>query len=1536
MDGVNATALSLAADPRDGTARPRAEFRLLGRLEVGDQIEAPSARGTEAAGAACVPPAPRRRGGHHRAAGGCRLGDEPPPTASAIVYGYVRKLRSALEATSATLSTGSSGYVLSVQGGSLDVAQFERLSGLGRQALRAGDASDARRLLGSALSLWRGKALDGLDGDGFIRAEQLRLGSLRLATTLARVDADLRLGGAADVVDELGALAREHPLDEGIRGQLMVALYRTGNQAEALATYQEIRRELAGELGLDPSRSLQELEGAILRQDPSLDLAEPSVNARPAAVALRTVPPALRLVEAGDACPFIGLATFGVADAEVFFGRERLVSEMVARLADHDFLGVVGPSGSGKSSAVRAGLVPALVAGAIPGTAWIPVIFRPGTQPIRELDRVVFAALDEDQRSRLPDRLDTLGAAASVLPDGSRLCVIVDQFEELFTSVEDPAVRSAFLDALTGAATTGTAAVVVALRADFYGRCAEDAGLAGLLADSQVLVGPMGREEFRATIEGPAARAGVSVEPALVERLLDEADGRPGGLPLLSTALVELWERRDRRVIPLSAFAATGGISGAVGRLAENAFGQLTDMEQATARIVFLRLASGEGEATARKRVQISEFDADTNAEMQRTLSVLAAARLLTVDRGTVEVAHEALFREWPRLQAWLLENADGRRVRAHLTDAARDWDDSGRTPSELYRGARLAAVLDWSADHGAEVNELERQFVAESQAAAQAEARRQRRTNRRLRLLLVGATIGLLVAVVAGAVAIAQRSDALRANAVADEQRAVADQARAAADAQAAIAEQAANSADAQRLGASGLASKQLDLALLLARQGDAIEDSTTTQADMLGVLLRSPAAMSISRPLPGRPQSMAVSPDGTLLAVVNNDGQGAVIDAATDNVLHVHTLSSEFNWFRLAQLSGFRFADNNDLIEELGGPELLVLDPRSGAFIRTITYPDGGGGYSWAPDLGTIGRESVDGRSMTIYDGTTRTALRSFQVPADMTLMDMTMFDGGMVLGALTSGADSDVQAAWDTPGELSYGVWEPGRSLPRWISNVSILAGRGFVWHGSALSPDHATLLLPNTPDFGQGTLLNLHDGTTVRLQDQHSGTIQGGAFSPDGTLVATSGDDGMSRIWDARTGALVDTFAGHDGRVFAPAFSSAGGELTLHTASLDGTTMTWDVSGHGRRLEQSFHTGVGFDSGSTGLAPRIAVSPDGRLLAANDLAGITILDATTHAVVRRIPAHQPAGSFNVVWSPDGTRLAVTGAGKAMVNLYDTSTWQAVGPTGGSLDGPLAERAATGAEIDYSNPGETGQRTNIARAVAFSPDSRELVAGTDDGGVWTWDSTSGIGSGQSLQVGGPVDGLAFNPVSSALAVAYASPSGGLASVYADGTQTLQFTVNVDDDYGAPGPVAFSPDGTVLATGGGKGDVRFWDAVTGAEIGPRVVTAAGYVVDLAWTPSGTTLVSAGSDGTVRLIDVATKIATDVLPGPQNLWVDARHRPTARACTSPTSTGRHSTGRSIRSHGRRMRARWPAEASRRSEWTQYLPNRPYAPACTP
>ncbi len=274
------------------------------------------------------------------------------------------------------------------------------------------------------------------------------------------------------------------------------------------------------------------------------------------------------------------------------------------------------------------------------------------------------------------------------------------------------------------------------------------------------------------------------------------------------------------------------------------------------------------------------------------------------------------------------------------------------------------------------------------------------------------------------------------------------------------------------------------------------------------------------------------------------------------------------------------------------------------------------------------------------------------------------------------------------------------------------------------------------------------------------------------------------------------------------MWAPTFSDTGGRLTLHTASLDGTMMTWDLSGS-RRLGEPFQAGAGTDVRPVPIwdGPHVAVSPDGRLLAVNDIDGTSILDATTHAVVRTLKATQPDGSFDATWSPDGRRLAVTGTGTAIAELYDTATWQRVAPDGGPLAGPPADRPALAEEIDPTDPAETGRRLNGARAVAFSPDSTTLVAGTDDGAVWTWDARTGAPMGVPLRFGGFVLDLAFNPVSKALAVGYSDANAGGVAVFATGETTPQFTVSRGDAHGGAQAVAFSPDGTVLATGGDNG---------------------------------------------------------------------------------------------------------------------------------
>ena len=357
-------------------------------------------------------------------------------------------------------------------------------------------------------------------------------------------------------------------------------------------------------------------------------------------------------------CPFRGLAPFDSAHADYFFGRERLVAELVSRLVGSTLLAVVGPSGSGKSSAVSAGLLPALAAGVVPGSeGWRRAVMRPGERPLAELSRTLARAMPEAGRG---DAAPWIADALDRLPPGERLVLLVDQFEEAFVACRDAAEREAFFDALV----EGTAdpderlVVVLAIRADFYGRFAEHPELSTLVSANQVLVGPMRRDELRRAIELPARRAGLRVEPRLVSALVGDVAGEPGGLPLLSAALLELWQRRDRRTLRHQDYERAGGVKGAVGRLAEDAYRRLSEAERLRARPMLLRLAGDDEQAEAfvRRRVSLDELELERDPDAARVLAVLTEARLLTVDEGTVEVAHEALLREWPRLRGWLDE----------------------------------------------------------------------------------------------------------------------------------------------------------------------------------------------------------------------------------------------------------------------------------------------------------------------------------------------------------------------------------------------------------------------------------------------------------------------------------------------------------------------------------------------------------------------------------------------------------------------------------------------------------------------------------------------------------------------------------------------------------------------------------------------------------------------------------------------------------------------------------------------------------------
>src|SRR5713101_1897541 len=453
----------------------------------------------------------------------------------------LRKVLSPVATDEPRLAARPPGYLLRVEPGELDLETFERLVADGRGSLAAGDPAAAAEWLHAAEALWNGRPLADLEFEAFTRVEVGRLDELRLAAVEERIEADLALGKQLALVSELETLTVDHPFRERFRAQLMLALYRCGRQAEGLDVYRRTRALMSVELGLEPGVELQQLERAILVQDAALNMNSDGAGS-----------PAAPLP---NVCPYKGLAPFEIADAEFFFGRERLVDELVARLAEAPLLAIVGPSGSGKSSLLRAGLLPAL--------EYQSVLVRPGEQPVVQLD-----------------------AALERVGPGERLVLAVDQFEELFAASVAEHERGRFVDSLVEAAwdPDRRVLVVIALRADFFGRLATYVELADLVGPNHVLLGPMSATELRRAIEGPAKRTGLEVEPALVDTLVDAVAGKAGGLPLLSTALLDLWRERDGRSLTLAAYERTGGVRGAVGRHAEAAFQSLGEQEQQIAR----------------------------------------------------------------------------------------------------------------------------------------------------------------------------------------------------------------------------------------------------------------------------------------------------------------------------------------------------------------------------------------------------------------------------------------------------------------------------------------------------------------------------------------------------------------------------------------------------------------------------------------------------------------------------------------------------------------------------------------------------------------------------------------------------------------------------------------------------------------------------------------------------------------------------------------------------------------------------------------
>ena len=442
--------------------------------------------------------------------------------------------------------------------------------------------------------------------------------------------------------------------------------------------------------------------------------------------------------------PFKGLQYFDVDDAALFYGREHLTARLVARLRQEHFLAVVGSSGSGKSSVIRAGLIHSLkqqqplVDGTLPpegSTRWQIHVLTPTAHPIEALaasltrgaesvlaTTTLIDDLRRDSRSlRLVVRRMLSNSSAH------QLLLIIDQFEELFTQCKDDSEREQFIDNVLVAANEddGPTLVMIGLRADFYDHCAKFESLREVLATHQEFIGPMSLEELRRAIKEPAIQNGWNFEPGLVETILQDVGTEPGALPLLSHALLKTWENRRGYTMTLEGYTQAGGVRSAIAKTAESTFNRLKPSEQVIARSIFLCLTDlGEGTLVTRRRASINELTArpEDRPTVELVLKSLADARLVTTEKDAAEVAHEALIREWPTLRRWLDEDREGLRIHRHLTEISKEWQVHQRDVADLIRGARLTQAREWAAAHTSQLSPLETAFLEASQTVLKRE----------------------------------------------------------------------------------------------------------------------------------------------------------------------------------------------------------------------------------------------------------------------------------------------------------------------------------------------------------------------------------------------------------------------------------------------------------------------------------------------------------------------------------------------------------------------------------------------------------------------------------------------------------------------------------------------------------------------------------------------------------------------------------------------------------------------------------------------
>ncbi|WP_157438192.1 NACHT and WD repeat domain-containing protein [Actinomadura latina] len=1144
-----------------------------------------------------------------------------------------------------------------------------------------------------------------------------------------------------------------------------------------------------------------------------------------------------------DVCPYQGLVPFEADKAGFFFGRGPATRNLLERLGPRleergSILLVSGASGVGKSSLLRAGLMPALAEGMLPVAGsrdWPRLIMSPAAAPLRALAEEWARVLGGDAGT--VERLlrdDPRRAVTGHLSPPGRFVLVVDQFEELFTLVRDEGERQAFVRALHAlAGRPHGAGVVVGVRADYWDRCAAYPEFAEAIQDGQVIVEPMTEPDLRLAVTGPAAAAGLEIEPALVETVLgDLRAGRAAGdryeagaLPLLSHALRDTWERREDGRLTVRGYEASGRVHDAVRRTADEVLGRLPPADRKTALRLLRRMTViTAGGRVARRRVTLAEAHAAAGAHsaadrdrVEALLSSFADRRLLTLHEDAVEISHDALLTAWPALRQWLAPDLTAQTVYDRLVEDAAQWAEHHRDPAFLYRGARLLAVDDvrprWERDPGGfpPPGPTAAGFLAASTRAA-------RQAGRRRRLVQAGLATLSALALAAAGVAVRAADDAHR-------QRGV---------------------AVSRQLAAQSEATGDPALSSMLAVAAWRIAHTDEARNRLLAAATRTGRGTLAGHA--GGVTALAFSPGGSVIATGGRDGTVRLWDAASRR--------------------------------QLGAP---------------ITYPgdecSGGSGVrdaAFAPDGRTLATACLG--TVRFWDvATHREAGAPLRVESVVSALAYNP-DGR----TLATGEFSGVVRQWDAVAHRPHGppmgradtgperstmiyalaFGRDGRTLATaskdrtarlWDTATSRQVGAPFEGHTKdvvdvAVSPDGATLATVSLDRTARLWDAATHEQKNV-LRDRTAG-FAAIAFSPDGTRLATGGSSGRTVLWDTAGGEQVLALSDNAGAVERVEFSPDGGLLAA--AGADGTVRLADPRTH-------LQIGTPMPARSA-----VALSPDGRTLAAGapgeDDPAIRLWDVAAQRPAG--PPLTPEGARRPVamaaFLPDGRTLLTSGPDG--LRLWDVAGHREIahdGTLGGvaelSPDGRFAAVHQDGAIAfwDVARRRETGPRirvpghTDVITAMAVSPDGGTLATTGFDDRVRLFDVASRrqIGAALAKAGGGFVNDLAFSPDGRTLALTAADSTVRLWDVARRRPVGLALVIGT----GAINALAFSPDGQVIATGSTEGEVQLWDLRAHRRLGAPMSGHTRGVTALAYGRGGTVLATVAGDGTARLWDAGT-----------------------------------------------------------------------------